>query len=133
MNKECTTRGPPPPLHSPCALASCATAYIGKSCARCRRRLAIRAARVACTQCWMVGKNPSRPRCGKVKTHSSSPTVALETRFICKGKEAIVSTHSRYPLICTTYMQCGLTPLTALTLAMALASIVTKPVISEAI
>ena len=29
---------------------------------------------------------------------------ALETRFICKGKEAIVSTHNRFPLICTTYM-----------------------------
>eukprot|EP00964_Phaeocystis_antarctica_P005465 scaffold2984_cov65-Phaeocystis_antarctica.AAC.3 len=73
---------------------------------RCRRRLAIRSAWVACTQCWMVGRNLSRPRCGKADTHSSSPTAALEMRLV---------------------------PLATLALAMALASIVTKPVISEAI
>eukprot|EP00964_Phaeocystis_antarctica_P091504 scaffold58690_cov64-Phaeocystis_antarctica.AAC.1 len=75
-------------------------------CARFRRRLAIRSAWVACTQCWMVGRNPSRPRCGKAHTHSSSPTLALEMRLV---------------------------PLATLALAMALAFVVTKPVISEAI
>jgi hypothetical protein len=83
MNKECTTR-----MAAPASTLAVCPRVLRHGLEQIARAMPAaaghtRAAWVACTQCWMVGKNLSRPRCGKAKTYSSSPTAAWETRFIC--------------------------------------------------